>query len=57
MLSAATLGAISIQLLLPSGEPVELTVYPDADHDAWSRTYDLSAGHDIYAWLLEHTNE
>lgn len=34
----------------------ELTVYPDADHDAWSRTYDLSAGHDIYAWLLEHTN-
>ena len=20
--------------------------------DAWSRTYDLSAGHDIYAWLL-----
>lgn len=35
---------------------VELTVYPDADHDAWSRTYDLSAGNDIYAWLLEHTN-
>jgi predicted peptidase len=35
----------------------ELTVYPDADHDAWSRTYDLSAGNDIYAWLLEHTND
>lgn len=36
--------------------PAELktTVYPDADHDAWSRTYDLSAGHDIYAWLLQH---
>ena len=34
-----------------------LTVYPDADHDAWTRTYDLSAGHDIYAWLLEHTND
>jgi predicted peptidase len=33
---------------------MELTVYPDADHDAWSRTYDGSAGHDIYAWLLEH---
>lgn len=40
-------------------EPVEmeLTVYPDADHDAWTRTYDLSAGHDIYAWLLEHKSD
>jgi hypothetical protein len=28
---------------------MELTVFPDADHDAWSRTYDLSAGHDINA--------
>lgn len=39
---------------------VQLTVYPDADHfdsNAWTRTYDLSAGHDIYAWLLERTNE
>lgn len=34
----------------------ELTVYPDADHDSWSRTYDLSAGNDIYAWMLEHSN-
>ena len=38
----------------PAG--IELTVYPDADHDSWSRTYDLSAGHDIYAWMLEHTH-
>jgi alpha-beta hydrolase superfamily lysophospholipase len=39
-------------------EPVEmgLTVYPDAGHDASSRTYDLSAGHDIWAWMLEHTS-
>lgn len=39
---------------------MKLTVYPDADHfdnDAWSRTYDLSAGNEIYTWLLEHTNE
>lgn len=39
---------------------MELTVYPDADHvdnDAWTRTYDLSAGNDIYAWMLEHTND
>jgi predicted peptidase len=34
---------------------MNLTVYPDAEHDAWSRTYDLSAGHDIYAWMLDHT--
>ena len=39
-----------------SVEP-ELTIYPDADHDAWTRTYDLSAGNDIYAWMLERTNE
>ena len=36
---------------------LELTVYPNADHDAWTRTYDLSAGHDVYAWMLEHTND
>lgn len=35
---------------------MELTVYPDADHiGAIARTYDLSDGHDIYAWMLEHT--
>ena len=31
---------------------VELTVYSGVDHDSWTRTYDLNAGHDIYAWLL-----
>jgi predicted peptidase len=36
---------------------MDLTVYPDADHDAWSRTYDISAGHDIYAWMLTHTRD
>ena len=36
----------------------ELTLYPDADHvGAIDRTYDLSAGHDIYAWLLDHAND
>jgi dienelactone hydrolase len=28
------------------------TVYPGVGHNAWARTYDLSAGHDVYAWLL-----
>ena len=41
----------------PDAIELELTVYPNADHDAWTRTYDLTAGHDIYAWMLEHTNE
>jgi predicted peptidase len=41
----------------PPPTDVRLTIYPDADHfenDAWTRTYDLSAGHDVYAWLLSH---
>jgi hypothetical protein len=32
-----------------------MTVYPGVDHDSWTRTYDLSAGHDIYAWMLDQT--
>ena len=37
---------------------MELTVLPDADHlGSIDPTYDGSAGHDIYAWMLEHTNE
>jgi predicted peptidase len=39
----------------PSPEELQLTVYPGVDHNSWSRTYNLSAGHDVYAWLLEHT--
>ena len=37
----------------PPPDELELTIYPDADHDAWTRTYDGSAGNDVYAWLLE----
>jgi pimeloyl-ACP methyl ester carboxylesterase len=29
-----------------------LTIYPGVGHDSWTRTYDGSAGHDIYTWLL-----
>jgi dienelactone hydrolase len=39
----------------PPRRDAELTVYPDVDHDSWTRTYDLSAGHDIYNWLLGFT--
>ena len=32
----------------------EMVIYPGVGHNSWQMTYDLSAGHDIYAWLLEH---
>ena len=32
------------------------TIYPGVGHNSWERTYSLSAGHDIYQWLLTHTN-
>ncbi|WP_199724247.1 hypothetical protein [Corallococcus sp. AB011P] len=32
-----------------------LTLYPGVGHDSWGRTYDGSAGHDVYAWLLSHS--
>ncbi len=31
---------------------VMYTVYPGLGHDAWTQTYDLSSGNDIYTWLL-----
>ncbi len=31
---------------------VKLTVYPDAGHDSWTRTY---ADPELYAWFLKHT--
>ncbi len=40
----------------PKAVDAELTLYPGVGHDAWDRTYDLSAGHDIYAWMLQYTH-
>ena len=31
-----------------------LTIYPEEGHDAWKRTYDGSAGHDIFSWMLSY---
>jgi hypothetical protein len=31
-----------------------LTIYPGVGHDSWTPTYDGSAGHDIYSWLLQY---
>lgn len=45
--------ALNACVPVPS-EPPMLTVYPGVGHDSWTRTYDGSAGHDIYSWLLMH---
>ena len=39
----------------PKAADARLTVYPDSGHDVWSRTYDMTAGYDIYNWMLSHT--
>jgi predicted peptidase len=41
----------------PAPVDLRLTVYPGVGHDSWAATYDLSAGHDIYAWLLGHRRD
>ena len=33
------------------GTKVKLTVYPEAGHDSWTKTYNNP---DIYKWLLQH---
>lgn len=33
---------------------VQMTIYPDVRHESWHRVYDLSAGDDVYAWMLDH---
>jgi predicted peptidase len=39
----------AVEALRACGGQARLTVYPDAEHDAWTRTYDDPA---LYAWLL-----
>ncbi len=41
-----------VQFLRKQGvREVKLTVYPEAEHDAWTETYDNPA---LYTWLLKH---
>lgn len=39
----------------PPREEQILTIYPGVGHDSWSRTYDGSAGHDVWNWLLDQS--
>lgn len=41
-----------VAMLRALGSNVHYTVYPDARHDAWTRTY---ANPELYRWFLEHT--
>jgi hypothetical protein len=56
--SVPSIGTIEPIESLMNCEPkpdVKLTVYPgETAHDAWTKTYDSSAGNDIYSWLLAH---
>jgi hypothetical protein len=36
----------------PPRKDLRYTVYPGIGHDSWTRSYTLSAGHDIYNWML-----
>lgn len=41
-----------VDALKAIGGSVEFTVYPEADHDSWTATYENP---DLYAWLLKHS--
>ena len=36
------------------GGDVRFTIYPDANHDFWTETYDNP---ELYAWFLSHQRE
>ena len=41
-----------VDALQAAGAEVRFTVYPEAEHDSWTETYDNPA---LYEWLLGHT--
>ncbi len=51
--SRSMIDALNACVPQPSATP-RFTVYAGVGHDSWTRTYNGSAGHDIYAWLLTH---
>lgn len=53
--SAGTTEPLGALLECDPTPDVKITIYPgETAHDAWTKTYDLSAGNDVYSWLLEH---
>jgi predicted peptidase len=41
-----------VSVLKKCGGNVRFTIYPDAEHDSWTETYDNP---ELYAWFLSHT--
>lgn len=41
-----------VQALRQAGSNPKLTIYPDANHDSWTETYDNP---ELYAWFLQHS--
>jgi len=41
-----------VDALKACGGDVKFTLYPDADHDSWTRTYDNP---ELYEWFLKHS--
>jgi predicted peptidase len=41
-----------VQALKACGGKVRFTIYPDAEHDSWTQTYDNP---ELYKWFLRHT--
>jgi predicted peptidase len=53
--SAGTIEPLESLMNCDPKPEVKLTIYPgETAHDAWTKTYDLSAGNDVYTWLLAH---
>ena len=53
-----TTGPINNLLACTDPAPLDtsMIIYPGVEHNSWQRTYDLSAGHDIYSWFLTKKN-
>jgi predicted peptidase len=41
-----------VEVMKRNGGEVKFTVYPEANHDAWTETYNNP---EIYEWLLKHS--
>ncbi len=53
--AAGTTEPITNLMACDPAPEADMVIYPGVGHDSWTQTYNLSAGHDVYAWLLEHT--
>ncbi|MFA0963896.1 PA14 domain-containing protein [Roseivirga sp. BDSF3-8] len=48
-------GQAMVNAINNCGGNAKFTIYPGVGHNSWTRTYDKSAGHDVYSWLMQHS--